>query len=169
MLHNWALRTATAVTERTARWAAFLATISLILIVIVTSADAIARYIFSAPIYGAQAIIEGLLQPAVIFLGAALVGRMDGHMKVDLITFSNAPRIRKARDLFFSLLITTFWAACAWQAGLRAYEAYVLKQWPVGEIAAPALIAYGLTAIGCLLAALAHLVPPRRDSGDTLQ
>ncbi len=145
--------------DQAIRGAAFLATLSLIFIVVGICLDVLARYVFSSSIHGTQAIVEGLLLPAVLFLGAPLVGRMNGHMRIELLDMKRWPRLRLARRALFAILISAFWGLCAWQAGLRSYEAYALNQWPIGEIAAPAVVAFGLVAIGCFLAALAHLLP----------
>ncbi|MGB6102816.1 MAG: TRAP transporter small permease subunit [Pusillimonas sp.] len=141
------------------RLSAWVATIALILIMTGICLEVVARYGFSSSIHGMHAIVEGLLLPTAIFLGAPLVGRMDGHMKVEILDLSSRPRLRAARKTIFAVLISVFWLVCGWQAALRAHEAYVLKQWPIGEIAAPIVFCFGITALGCLLAACAHLLP----------
>lgn len=141
------------------RLSAWMATLALILIMTGICLEVVARYGFSSSIHGMHAIVEGLLLPMSIFLGAPLVGRMDGHMKVDILDLSNQPRLQAARKTIFAVLISIFWLVCGWQAALRAHEAYVLKQWPIGEIAAPIMFCFGISALGCLLAACAHLLP----------
>jgi len=141
------------------RLGAWIATIAISLIMLGICADVIMRYVFSSSIHGMHAIVEGLLLPAAIFLGAPLVGRMDGHMKVDIVRLEHRPQLQKARKITFAILISAFWLVCGWQAALRSHEAYVLRQWPIGEIAAPIVIVYGIVALGCFLAACAHLLP----------
>src|SRR5690606_667615 len=110
---------------------------------------------------GVHAIVEDLLQPAVIFLALPLAARLNAHLKVEIITLRQRPRARALRDALFAVGTSAFWAVCGWQAGVRAWDAYVNNQWPVGEIAVPIVISYGLTAIGCAFAAVAHLFPAR--------
>ena len=45
------------------------------LIVIGITLDATGRYLFASPIQGMQAIVEGLLQPVVVFFAAGLAAR----------------------------------------------------------------------------------------------
>lgn len=143
------------------RTGAQIATVVLILIMVSICVEVVARYGFSMSIHGMHAIIEGLFLPAVVFFGAPLVGRMDGHMKVELFDLKRWPKVRRFRHATFAILVSLFWLVCGWQAALRAHEAFVLKQWPIGEIAAPTVISFGVTAIGCFLAACAHILPSR--------
>lgn len=142
---------------------AVVAKLSLAIIVVAVTADAAGRYLWSAPILGVQAIVEGLLQPTVVFFAAALTGRRNGHMKVEILPVQRMPRFKVARDILWSLLITLFWSACAWQAGSHAYAAWLAGQWPVGEIAVPVIFSSGVTCIGCAMAAFAHAVPLSRQ------
>lgn len=142
-----------------ARAASILAMLCLIVIVVGITADATGRYLLAKPIEGVQAIVEGLLQPAMIFLGCGLVARMDGHMKVTVFRLDRWPTARSAIDLAFKGMIGVFWGIVAWQAAARAYAAYVSNQWPVGEIAVPAIVSYGIVAVGAALACLAHILP----------
>lgn len=145
------------------RWSATAGMCCLALTAILITADAGGRYLFNSPVQGVHAIVQGFLQPAVIFLAVALAARTDAHLRIELVSLRGYPRLRVLRDLAFSLLVSMFWLLCAWQAGLRAWSAYINGQWPVGEIAVPDVIAYGLTALGCLLAAISHLFTPARN------
>lgn len=141
------------------------ATLAMAVIVILITADAAGRYLFSSPIAGVHAVVGGLLQPVMIFLGCALVARHDGHMRVEVIRLTRWPQLHAAVQFIFSLLIGGFWAVVAWQAAARAHRAWVLNQWPVGEIAVPAVISYSVVALGALLALIAHWVPLRPALG----
>ena len=149
--------------DRIAAALALVAKAALAVIVIAVTADAAGRYLFSAPIPGTQAIVEGLLQPSVVFLAAALTGRRDGHMKVELLPFERTPALARIREIIFGAAITAFWLVCAWQSGSRAWGAWMAGQWPVGEIAVPLVVSYGLTCLGCAAAAVAHAIPLRKN------
>lgn len=150
--------------DKSAAGFAILAKLAMCLIVIGITMDSMGRYLFASPIQGMQAIVEGLLQPAVVFFAAGLAARLDGHMKVDIIRMERWPTLTLVRAIAFSLLISVFWLLCSWQAGLRAYDAYRDGQWPVGQIETPAIIAYGVVAVGCFVAAICHLIPRRSAS-----
>ena len=147
--------------DKSAAGFAIIAKLAMCLIVIGITLDATGRYLFASPIQGMQAIVEGLLQPVVVFFAAGLAARLDGHMKVDIIKTDRWPKLERVREIIFSLLIGVFWFLCSWQAGLRAYDAYHAGQWPVGQIETPAIIAYGVVAAGCFVAAVCHLLPRR--------
>lgn len=138
---------------------ALIAKFSLLLIVLVVTADAMGRYLFGAPIRGTHAIVGGLLQPAVVFLFAGQSARLGAHMKVELLSLSRVPRVEHFVELCLRALIILFWVGCGWQAFLLAKAAFVAGRWPVGEIAAPEVIAYSLVAFGCLVAAAGHAFP----------
>ncbi len=145
--------------DRASRAASVVATLCLIAIVISVTADAMGRYLFSRPIIGVHAIVGGLLHPVLIFFGSALVARSNGHMRVQVVRLDRWPTLKRAIENLFAWLISLFWGVVAWQASVRVYEAYAMNQWPVGEIAVPAIVSYGAVAIGAALAAVAHLTP----------
>jgi TRAP-type C4-dicarboxylate transport system permease small subunit len=146
--------------DRVAGLAAAIASFTLAVIVLLITGDAAGRYLFSSPIEGVHAIVGGLLQPMMIFLGCALVARRDAHMRVEVVPLSRWPQLQRAVAAAFAFLIGAFWAVVAWQAAARAHRAWVLNQWPVGEIAVPAVISYSIVAFGALLALVAHWAPP---------
>lgn len=150
-----------ALVDQIAYAASWLATLCLIAIVVSITADSAGRYLLSRPIVGVHAIVGGLLQPAMVFLGCALVARGNGHMRVEVIRLDRWPALKRGIETVFSWLVAAFWATVAWQAAARAHNAYVMNEWPVGEIAVPAIVSYGFVAAGAALAAVAHLAPPR--------
>lgn len=148
--------------DKSAASFAIVAKLAMCLIVIGVTIDAVGRYLFASPIVGMQAIVAGMLQPAVVFFAIALAARNDSHMRVDIVPFQKWPLLLRVREAIFTLCIVVFWLLCGWQAWLRAYDAYVKGQWPVGQIETPAIIAYGIVALGCFMAAFCHLVPRRK-------
>lgn len=153
----------TALIDRLAHAASLIATLCLVAITLSITADAIGRYVLSHPIAGVHAVVGGLLQPAMIFLGAALVARGNGHMRVEVLPLNQWPALKRAIEAVFAWLIAAFWGIVSWQAAVRAHEAYVQNQWPVGEIAIPTIVSYSVVAIGAALAAVAHLLPSRDE------
>lgn len=138
---------------------ALVAKFSLLLIVLAVTADAMGRYLFGTPIRGTHAIVGGLLQPAVVFFFAGQSARLGAHMKVDLLSLSSVPLLERTVGAILQITIILFWLGCGWQAFLLAQTAFFAGRWPVGEIAAPEVIAYSIVAAGCLVAALGHAFP----------
>src|SRR3546814_9023254 len=59
----------------------------------------------------------------------------------------------------FSLAIAAFWGIIAYKAGLRAYDAYVLNQRPIGAVGIPLAVSYGVVCLGSAVGAVASLGP----------
>jgi len=136
-----------------------IAKLSLLLIVVAVTADSMGRYLFGAPIRGTHAIAGGLLQPAVVFFFAGQSAKLGAHMKVEVLSLSRVPVFERWVRVLFKVLIILFWLGCGWQAYLLAYAAFIAGRWPIGEIAAPEVIAYSMVAFGCLVAAAGHAFP----------
>lgn len=138
---------------------ALIAKLSLLLIVVAVTADSMGRYLFGAPIRGIHAIVGGLLQPAVVFFFAGQSAKLGAHMKVEIFPLARVPTFERWTHVVFKVLVILFWLGCGWQAYLLAHSAYVAGRWPIGEIAAPEVIAYTMVTIGCLVAAAGHALP----------
>ena len=77
--------------------------------VLLICANAFARYVLLSPIIWAEEVL-GFALVWIVYLGAVQVTREDGHLSMDLITQSLAPRWRKAVKIVGSLV---FLAICA--------------------------------------------------------
>lgn len=130
---------------------------SLVAMLFISGGDIVGRAVFAHPIEGSSTIISGLLFPVCVFFALPYLASISGHIRIN---FSDQffTRIARFRAILFSVLIASFWALVAWQAGERAWEAFALNQAPIGAVGIPAVYSYGSVALGSGLASVAHLV-----------
>jgi TRAP-type C4-dicarboxylate transport system permease small subunit len=130
--------------------------LALLAMMALTFLDVIARYLFSAPIYGVVEMIQFLLA-LMVFVGLALVSSRNEHIVVELFSLSlerRWPRTYSAGVLTLSILglgvmVLGLWQA-AYHAATRNTVSVVLGiplAWIIGTMAA-------LAAVGLLLMAL---------------
>src|SRR3546814_130829 len=117
------------------------------------------RYLCDHPLEGTTAIITQLLFPALVFLSLAHVAERDGHVRVELIWTKLKGSFGDVVVIVFSLAIAAFWGIIAYKAGLRAYDAYVLNQRPIGAVGIPLAVSYGVVCLGSAVGAVASLGP----------
>ncbi len=134
----------------------FIAGAALVGMLIVSGGDIIGRTLFDSPIEGSSNIVSELLFPACVFFSLPYLASIAGHIRVDFADKWLAP-VEKPVAILFAVLIALFLGAIAWQAGARAYEAYVLNQRPIGAFGIPAALSYGVVALGSGVAAITHL------------
>ncbi len=103
---------------------AFAGGAALLWLMLLTVVAVVMRYVFNAPILGAQDISE-LSLAVVVFLGIPYCGWTGGHVAVDLISAVVAESRLRYTDTLMRLLGAVLFAVVAWQAlrqGLDALE-----------------------------------------------
>ena len=90
-----ALAVAVLTFERAIVWLAGLASAAMMLL---TSGDALARYLFNAPLIGAYEITEKYLMPASIFLGFSWAYRSGVFIRVTFLIDHLPPVLKQAAD-----------------------------------------------------------------------
>ncbi len=112
----------TAVAAWTTRSLAYVAGAALLWLMLLTVAAVVMRYVFNAPILGAQDISE-LSLAVVVFLGIPYCGWTGGHVAVDLIsTVVGESRLRYT-DTLMRLVGAVLFGFVAWQAMRQALDA----------------------------------------------
>jgi TRAP-type C4-dicarboxylate transport system permease small subunit len=106
--------------------------VSIFVMVGLTTADVILRYLFNSPITGAYEIME-FLPVGVAFLSFAYVQRTRGHVGLEIVV----PRLPRKAALILEIVgcilaLGCLWAA-AWQSGGEAWDAFVTGDY-MGEI-----------------------------------
>ena len=111
-----------------AAWAtrslAYVAGAALLWLMLLTVVAVVMRYVFNAPILGAQDISE-LSLAVVVFLGIPYCGWTGGHVAVDLISSVVGESRLRYTDTLMRLFGAVLFAIVAWQAmrqGLDALE-----------------------------------------------
>ena len=84
-----------------------------------TFADVIGRYVFSSPILGAYEITE-ILMGLMIFGGLPLVSRARGHITVDFLASALPPRARVIQTVLLDVVCSIIAGCLAWRTWLYA-------------------------------------------------
>ena len=142
---------APAVLDRAARLLAYAAGGLLILLALLTVADVLLRWLWNAPIYGAQDLSEmGLV--LVVFGAIAYCGRAGGHVAVDLFVGWLPRGGRRVTDTLVRLASVAIFAILAWQMVRRGATAMEYDVTNLIEI--PRAPFYSFVGVGAGLYAL---------------
>ena len=131
--------------------------IMLLTIVVVLSAQIVARYLFEAPLVWSEELVLILLL-WITFLGSALCLNLRGHISIDFVVQKMPEHIQRAAQLFTAILMVVF---CA----VLVYGGWLMIQATSGSITPGLKVSvawhYGGTLVGgalMLLSAIEHLV-----------
>ncbi len=135
---------------------------------LLTSADAISRYLLNRPILGAYEITEKYLMVAAIFLGLSYAYRGGALIRVTFLVDRLSPRARLVADRF-AHAITLVWClvflfASAQQALIALSDVTMLTTVPVPVGPSYLFVPAGFLAVAVLL--IADL--PRVQRGDAI-
>ena len=95
------------------------AALVMLLLVLVTFADVLARYIFSAPIPGAYEITE-LLMGVLVFTALPVITWGKQHITIDILDSVTPARLAVFRDLLVTAVSGVVLGVMAWRMGLLA-------------------------------------------------
>lgn len=127
--------------------------ITLLAMMLLTTTDVVARYVFNSPIRGAFELTEILLA-TLVFLAMPLTTQLDEHVRVDLIKLPPKSRREYALRLFGVLVLAGVFAVLAWQIWEHAgkLEKYGTVS---NSLSIPISIVAFLVAICCGISAIA--------------
>lgn len=132
------------------------------IMMVLTFADVVGRYVFTAPIFGAAEMIQFLLA-MTIFSGLCLVNAHDDHITVELFDAQLDRFISPAlRRIIIQLFSVAMMAVIAFQLYRFAQEAErvgtktVVLEWP---FAAVAYTVAGLSAVSLVMQILGLMLP----------
>lgn len=122
----------------------------LFMMIVLTFADVVGRYIFSKPIFGAAEMIEFILA-ASIFLGLAIVNALDENISIDMFEHYVRSRIPKIHSFIVNGVTLVIMGVIGWQFVLRTIDDInlnsrtVVLEWPL----------YWITGTICVLSFVA--------------
>ncbi len=139
------------------------------IMMMLTFADVVGRYVFTAPIFGAAEMIQFLLA-MTIFAGLCLVNARDEHITVELFDVQ-LDRLMPAtvRRIIIQLFSVGVMAVIAYQLYQFAREAErigsktVVLEWP---FAAVAFTVAGLSAVSLVMQILGLMLPKETHRPD---
>jgi TRAP-type C4-dicarboxylate transport system permease small subunit len=131
-----------------------IAGLCLVAIMFLVGADALARYLFGAPIPWVTESVSYYLMVAVAYLAAAETFRHGDHIRLELFTERLSGRNQARLDGGLSLLAALVFAVMAYSAATSLLEAwhdreYVhgYRAWPVWLSFLPIVLGAGLLAV----------------------
>ena len=144
-------------------WIAEIVTAALLFVMMMlTFADVVGRYVFTAPIFGAAEMIQFLLA-MTIFGGLCLVNARDEHITVELFELQLdrwiSPALRRIIVQLFSVGMMAVIAYQLYQFALeseRVGSKTVVLEWP---FAAVAFTVAGLSAVSLIMQILGLMLP----------
>lgn len=127
---------------------------ALILMMVLTVADAGGRYLFASPVTAAYEITEFYLMMAVVFFGLAGTERVDGHVRVDILLNLMPVRLRLGLDVIYMIAAALLFGAIAWKSGDTAWMNFKANRWTGGAMPLPTAPSWALVSIGSAVLAL---------------
>jgi TRAP-type C4-dicarboxylate transport system permease small subunit len=139
----------------------YVSTLSTLLLMLLTTADAGGRYLFNRPITGAYEISTTYLMIAAVFLGMAYGYNQGAHIRVTFL-MDRVPRgvklvvnhVVQGVSIIYGVMLVI----AAWQQTLRTVDTGMnlssveIPQWP----------AYGVVTVGLFFMALSMLLDMRK-------
>lgn len=81
-----------------------LSQIALVIMMILTTFDALSRHLFNKSITGAYEVTEMYLMVILVFLSMSYVQKVDGHIRLDIIFERLSKRVQDVLNIIFYLL-----------------------------------------------------------------
>jgi TRAP-type C4-dicarboxylate transport system permease small subunit len=130
------------------------ASLALLVLTLLTTADALGRYLFNSPIPGTGELIEDYFMIALIFLPLSYSFMQEGHVHVTIIERFFPGRVKAFIGKFNLLLSFGLFALIA-LAGWRGFaEAFRIDEISTSSVGYPMWPCYAMVPIGCALLCL---------------
>ena len=131
-----------------------IASLALLVLTGLTTADALGRYLLNSPIPGTGEIIEDYFMIALIFLPLSYSFMQEGHVHVTMIErfFSGRVKLVVGKvNLFLSFVLFALIALAGWKGFIEAFRIDEISTSSVGY---PMWPCYAMVPIGCGLLCL---------------
>lgn len=129
------------------------AELTLLVLMLITTADVILRYFFSAPIPGVFEITEEYLMPYMVFLGISYVWAKGRHVRVTLLSRRIPVHIYEGVAVGLNSLAFAYFVCLTVTGFERTLRAIRLGEASHGLVQYPLSPAYFVVVIGCGLVA----------------
>jgi len=151
------------------KWSTHLAVLSIFIMMVLTTADAIGRYLFSLPITGAYEITEKYLMLIAVYLGASYTYRGGSTIRITLLVDRLPRGVKMFLNIFsqvFSICYGFLLVVPAVQSVIRVYDQKITLSSPQ----LPLWVPYTAIPIGLFLMSLFMLrdLPRVRSGGSAL-
>lgn len=130
------------------RWIAYAAVMGICLI---TSADALYRYLAGSSVSWAQDVVMSLLMPVLVFIPMGMTIVSGEHIEVDLVERRLPAALRRVLRPLVWLLVLAAWVCIAAVFWAEARQAMPYR---AVTFAMPPSVSYGVVAFGASIASL---------------
>jgi len=131
----------------------YLAVLSIFVMMVLTTADAIGRYLFNFPITGAYEVTEKYLMLVAVYLGASYTYRGGANIRITLLVDRLPREVKLGLNIFAQVVSTGYGFLLvipAMQALLRAYQQKIT----LSSSNLPLWVSYVAIPLGLFLMAL---------------
>lgn len=128
---------------------AWLAGLSLFIMMMLVGVDVLMRYIFNRPLALVYDLVGHYLLPAVFFLAISCTNRTRGHIAVDLFKNRLSTVPRRLAEAFGALVGLVLFGTIGWLGLLRALDSFAHDERLLGAVAWHVWISDALVPIGC--------------------
>lgn len=128
-----------------------LSQVALVLMMLLTTADAISRYLFKQSIVVAYEMTELYLMVALVFLSMSFVKKIDGHIRLDILFDRFPKKVQYILDAFYCLLAATMFFFIGLKGLNMTVEALQYRYVAAGLINFPLWLSYVWIPIGSYL------------------
>jgi len=90
------------------KWSTHLAVLSIFVMMVLTTADAIGRYLFNFPITGAYEVTEKYLMLVAVYLGASYTYRGGSNIRITLLVDRLPRQVKMALNIFAQVFSTCY-------------------------------------------------------------
>ena len=151
-----AISSADSVISWVSRVLSYVGMVVLIIMMMLTVADVLMRYIWNSPILGVFELTEYMMVP-IVFFGWAWCAKKGGNVQVDLLVKRLNPTAQRALHVVTYLFSALIIFVIAWQNLLETKEVWAVRR--VSDmLAVPAYPFYLVLTIGCFLLGLVLLL-----------
>lgn len=124
--------------------------IVLFIMMVLISADTVARYVFNSPIDGTMELSE-FFMIAIVYPSLAYAQYLKAHVRVELFLLRMSPITQTLLGIFTDSVAALLWAVIGWKGADMAIRAWVLRDTTSGILPLPLFPAKILIPIGAAL------------------
>ncbi|MCM3569013.1 TRAP transporter small permease [Neobacillus mesonae] len=118
---------------------------------LLTTLDALSRYIFSKSITGAYEITEMYLMVILVFLSMSYVQKVDGHIRLDILFERFPKRMQDVLNIVYNLLAAAFMFFIGYQGYNMTINAFQNNLIASGLLNFPLWLSYIWIPVGSFL------------------
>ena len=129
----------------------WLAYAALFLMTVLTTADALLRYLFNAPIEGVEEATVEFFMPALVYFAISHIFRTGGHVRITLISDRLPPRVQRVLWCVFDILTALLFSFIAYGLFQRTLTAQRMNEYSTSPLNYVIWPSFAIVAIGSVL------------------